>query len=225
MSSKKGISSIQLGKQLGIPQKTAWFLNHRLRESFIQTNPKLLGNIVEIDETYVGGKNKNRHWDKKVKGSQGRSAKDKTPVVGLLQRDGNIRAFVVKDTEADTLHKLIHENISNDAVVITDSYKSYNGLDKKLKHVVVKHTGKEHYFVVDKQYHTQNIEGFWSQFKRGILGIYHNISKKHLQRYCEEFSLKYNTRGMTDSQRFNNTLENSKGKRLTYKSLRRQPVL
>ncbi|MEJ7682249.1 MAG: IS1595 family transposase [Segetibacter sp.] len=123
-SSKKGISSVQLSVQLGITQKTAWFLNHRIREMLKDNTTSTLTGMVEVDETYVGGKNKNRHADKKVENSQGRSAKDKTPVVGLFQRDGKVLTFVAENTEAETLHQIIDNNCSDEAIIVTDAYKS-----------------------------------------------------------------------------------------------------
>ncbi|MEJ7677022.1 MAG: IS1595 family transposase [Segetibacter sp.] len=179
-SSKKGISSVQLSVQLGITQKTAWFLNHRIREMLKDNTTSTLTGMVEVDETYVGGKNKNRHADKKVENSQGRSAKDKTPVVGLFQRAGKVLTFVAENTEAETLHQIIDNNCSDEVIIVTDAYKPYVGLGKKYNHIVVKHQeGGYVTRVGDYKFHTQNIENFWSIFKRGYIGIYHYMSKKH----------------------------------------------
>ncbi len=213
---KKGISSLQLGRDLGIPQKTAWFLEHRIREMLKSEKPTMLRGTIEADETYVGGKNKNRHKDKKVPQSKGRSTKDKTPVVGLLERDGKVIAFVTKNTGAKVLKGLMLDNVEKGANLVTDDYMPYRGLHKNYNHVIVKgDTGK---FVVDGKFHTQNIENFWSHFKRGLIGIYHVMSAKHLQRYCEEFSYRYNTRKITDTERFDKILTHTKG-RLKYKDL------
>ena len=221
VSAKKGISSLQIADNLGVTQKTGWFLLHRIRETFKERAPIIMNGIVEADETYVGGKNKNRHKDKKIEGSQGRSAKDKTPVVGLLERDGKVATFVVTDTEAKTLHPIVTNSIAKDAVLVTDSYHSYKGLGKRYNHVMVKHVdgNSDKYFVVDGRFHTQNIENFWSILKRGIIGIYHFVSPKHLHRYCDEFGYRYNNRKITSNARFDLAIQSSVDKRLMYKVL------
>lgn len=125
---KKGISSVQLSEQLGITQKSAWFVNHRIREMLRDNDTAKLSGTVQVDETFVGGKNKNRHAGKKVPNSQGRASIDKTPVVGLLQKDGTVRTFVVSNTDTDTLHTIMGDNVSEGSILVTDAYRSYNGL-------------------------------------------------------------------------------------------------
>ncbi len=213
-SSKKGISSVQLSEQLQITQKTAWFLLHRVRQMFVETAPELLKGVVEADETYVGGKNKNRHADKKVKNSQGRSSKDKTPVIGLIERGGKVKTFVVPDTTAEIMHPIVIDNLDKDAVLITDAYRSYNGLENHYKHVTVKHT--ENNYKTEGDFHTNNIENFWSIFKRGIIGIYHTVSAKHLHRYTTEFGYRYNNRQSGGVGKFVLALQNSHHKTLPY---------
>lgn len=214
---KKGISSLQLSRDLGITQKTAWFVLHRVREMLREKAPQMLRNQVQVDETYVGGKNRNRHKNKRVEYAQGRSSQDKTPVVGLVEKDGKVLAFVVEKTDGDTLKGLMRKHVDKDAMVVTDSYSSYSGLTDEFKHITIKHV--DGVYVVDNTYHTQNIENFWSLFKRGIIGIYHNISKKHLQRYCEEFSYRYNSRKITDGERFDVSVARVANARLTYSKL------
>ncbi|MCO5945342.1 IS1595 family transposase [Mucilaginibacter flavidus] len=238
---KKGISSLQLCRDLNITQKTAWFLLHRIRLMLANNAPEMLEGNVEVDETFVGGKNKNRHANKKIEGSQGRSAADKTPVLGIAQQNvveykvrdhkvikgrkvverivlkhSQVSCEVVANTEAATLHPIMLSQVKADSKVVTDAYASYKGLNKTYEHVAIKHTEGDYRTVGDN--HTNTIEGFWSLLKRGIIGIYHNVSPKHLHRYCNEFTYRYNTRVVTDTVRFEDTFERI-NKRLTYKKL------
>lgn len=212
---KKGISSLQLSRDLGVTQTTAWFMLHRIREMLKMNKPEMMEGEIQLDETFVGGKNKNRHKDKKVENSQGRSAKDKTPVFGLMNH-GQVTTEVVPDTKATTLKPIIAEMVQKGAIVVTDEWGAYNGLGENYQHEVLKHNADE--FVNENGFHTNSIEGFWSLLKRGIFGIYHQVSPKHLNRYCDEFSYRYNTRGAKDNERFSNSLTHTEG-RLTYKKL------
>lgn len=215
-SHKKGISSLQLHKDIHVTQKTAWFMLQRIRNCFGIENNNELNNTVEADETYVGGKNKNRHAKNKIKNSQGRSTKDKTPVVGFVERNGKLNANVVKNTNCETLTNETIRSVKESATIYTDEWLGYNALKRIYDHHYVKHNQGEY---VKGSVHTNTIEGFWSLLKRGIIGIYHFASKKHLQKYVDEFVFRYNTRNMEfEAIRFNSMLKNLEN-RLTYKML------
>lgn len=215
-SHKKGISSHQLARDLGITQKSAWFVLGRLRHSFDQKAPiKQFTGITEADETFIGGKNRNRHADKKVKNSEGRSLKDKTPVLGLLN-DGKVSLEVIPDTKAKTLKPIIEAMVKKGEIVVTDEWGGYNGLNAEFQHEVVKHN--EENYVTDSGLTTNGLEGFWSLLKRGIYGIYHQVSAKHLHQYCSEFSYRFNSRETSDAERFNLAVANAT-ERLKYKAL------
>jgi transposase-like protein len=213
-SHKKGISSIQLSKDIGVTQKTAWFMLQRIRNCFGFDNNNDLSNEVEVDETYIGGKNKNRHNIKKVKESRGRSSKDKVPVLGMIERGGKLNAKLVEDVTVRTLTNEIVGYVSN-ATVYSDEWLGYNALKRIYDHQFIKHS---QYQYVNGRIHTNTIEGFWSILKRGIVGIYHFTSVKHLQKYVDEFVFRYNTRNHDEQTRFNLLFVNIEHK-LTYKEL------
>ena len=200
-TSSKGISSLNLSKQLNITQKSSWFVLSRIREMFASTQPDmLLTGIVEVDETYVGGKDKNK--SKKVRAAAAQAKKDnkgsfnpietKTAVLGILERGGKIRVQPMVSTGREILEPIIAANISKDATLVTDGWQAYKRIGSNYKlHIVVNHAQDEW---VNGEYSTNNIEGFWSIFKRGIIGVYHQTSPKHLHRYCDEYSYRYNNR-------------------------------
>jgi transposase-like protein len=213
-SHKKGISSLQLSRDIDVTQKTAWFMLQRIRNCFGINDNELLNNEVEIDETYIGGKDSNRH-DKNKK-STGSGMKDKTPVFGMLERDKGVKAEVVEhNPNGKTLKPIIREKISKSATIITDGFGAYKNLNKEYNHIIVNHLQGEY---VRDIYHTNTIEGFWSLLKRGIFGIYHFTSDKHLQKYVDEFTFRYNSIDLTTAKRFDLMLANSEH-RLTYKNL------
>lgn len=207
-SLKKGIPSTQMAKYLGITQKSAWFMLQRIRYAAGQKGYDApLRNIVEADETYIGGK---RH------GTRGRGAKGKTPVAGQAERKGKVRCKAVPNVKSSTLVSLIRENVSINATIMTDEFRSYNALAKNgYAHKKVQH-GIGQY--VNGDAHTNTIEGFWSHMKRGITGVYLQVSRKHLQKYCDEYSYRYNSKSLTDFERFSDWFYRCNG-RLTYLSL------
>ena len=204
-SSKKGISAKQLQRSISVTYKTAWFLAHRIRHAMSKSPlaDKLKG-IVEVDETYIGGKGH---------GKRGRGAVKKTPVVSLIQRNGMARSFRVDNVKGATLKGLIRREVEGEAVIMTDAFPSYRGLDKEFAaHGVVDH---------DQEYvrgviHTNFAESYFSLLKRGIVGAFHHISRQHMDLYLNEFDFRWNTRGLDDGRRFTLALRNSVGKRLTY---------
>lgn len=215
VGNKKGISSLQLSREIGVTQKTAWFMLQRIRESFKESNESELSEEVEMDETFVGGKNKNRHKDKKVKNSQGRSFKDKTPVFGMVQRNGKMVAKVVMNTSAEQLTPIIQKYVNLNSIIYTDEWHGYKEADKMYEHYFVDHASRQY---VNGTVTTNRIEGAWGILKRMIIGIYHYTSRKHLQRYVDEFVFRYNTMNESQFSRFNLFLCSTRN-RLTYKQL------
>lgn len=203
LNAHKGISARQLSRDLEVNKNTAWYMAMRIRRAMMDQG-EMLKDLVECDETYIGGKNKNKHDDKKSKGGQGRNTKDKVAVFGMLERGGKVRAKKVKDVSKKTLQSIIHQNIEKGSKLMTDEWTSYKGLSAKFDHSVVKH-GMGQY--VQGQTHTNTLEGFWSLLKRGIVGQYHQVSRRYLDKYISEFCYRYNNRDHADL--FSQTLLNS----------------
>lgn len=213
-SARKGISSMQLAKELGVTQKTAWFLEHRIREAYGFDNSPL-GDKVEIDEVYIGGKEKNKHRNKRIK--FGRGGAGKQAVLGILERNGRVRAFKIKETNRQTLQAVIEQNVRVGSEVYTDCHSGYEGIYKKgYTHEVVRHGVGEY---VRGQAHTNGIESFWALLKRGHYGTFHHMSVKHLHRYVNEFSTRHNV-GHGTIANLNVAIDGMFGKRLTYKELK-----
>ena len=214
-----GISSYQLARKLKIRQATAWFMLHRIREFLKEKETDKITGTVQLDEAAVGGKNKNRHKDKKVANSQGRSLKDKTWVFGIVKNDETYaRVFVVPDTEMNTLFPIIKDNIDKSSIIVTDGLTSYIGLDEYYKrHIQVKIDGA---YKSEEGYHTNRMEGLWTQLKRMYCGTYHYMSPKHLQRYCDELAYKYNNKNNDDCITFEEAINKIDGNtRLKYRDL------
>lgn len=216
---KKGVSAMQLQRYIKVSLKTAWFMLHRIRHAVVEVQPELLTGIVECDESWSGGKNKNRHLkDRKAKTQ---SCWDKTAIMGIYQRGGNIILRVLPNTFQDSMLNVLLKHISPDAFLVTDTHSSYQALHKiHPNHIMVKgrNDGRD-YYVKFGVFHTNNIEGFWALLKRGIMGVYHYISPQHLQRYCDEYAFRHNTRNLADNERFHLSLVKTAGRRLRYKDL------
>ncbi len=190
-TSSKGISSVQLAKQVGVSQKTAWFLNHRIRAAMKQNNGQLFGS-VEMDETYIGGQEKNKHRSKRTSGTQGRSVKTKVPVIGLVERGGEVRAEASDRVGMRQVEKLIVQHVAMGSKLHTDDWGAYSHIGRLFLHEIVNHSTGQ--YARPGGVHTNTIESFWALFKRGFQGVYHSMSRKHLQRYVNEYAYRWNIR-------------------------------
>ena len=210
----KGVSSMKLHRELGIRQSSAWHMLQRIREAFNEGSLKMAG-PVEVDETFVGGKEKNKHARKKLKA--GRGAVGKTAVVGAKDREtGEIRAQVVKATDAETLQGFVLDHVLFGTPLYTDENRAYKGLEYIYDHETVKHSVAEY---VREQAHTNGIESFWATFKRGLNGVYHRVSKKHLNRYVNEFVGRHNIRSLGTLDQMAAIVRGMDQKRLRYVDL------
>lgn len=216
-SSKKGMSSHQLHRMLGVTYKSAWFMTHRIRYAMTQEPFRKMGGIVEIDETYVGGKirtgtQRARNTDRPA------GTSNKAAVVSVLQRDGMVHSRHVERVTAENLKPVISEMVAEEARVMTDSSTVLGGVLMGRQHDQVNHTAKEYArYEQGTLISTNRVEGFFGTLKRGINGVYHHVGKQHLHRYLSEFDFRYNTRQMKDGERTAQVLDRVTGKRLMLK--------
>lgn len=210
-NAKNGISSHELGRAVGLTQKSAWFVLHRVRLAMQTGTFKKLDGEIEVDETYIGGLARNMHKDERARKIRGRGTQDKAIVAGVLQRGGEVRAAVVPDNKRPTLQGHIRQHVEPGASVYTDALLSYRGLDE-YEHATVDHATK----YVDGRIHTNGLENFWALLKRGLHGTYVSVQPFHLFRYIDERAFTFNMRDLTDLGRFAAVLREVAGKRLTY---------
>ena len=208
----RGTSSMKLHRDINVTQKTAWHMAHRIREGWSESIDYKFGGPVEADETYVGGSNKNRHADKKL---PGRGVANKTPVVGVIDRETNlIRTRVVESTSKAILQGFVESNTESDAPVYTDEHRSYQGINRP--HEAVNHSAGEY---VRDMAHTAGMDSHWAMFKRGLMGSYYWVSDKHMQRYANEFSGRHNDRPMDTVDQMAGLVRGMVGKELRYEDL------
>jgi len=217
---KNGISSYEIGRDLGLTQKSAWFMLQRLRLALQEKSLVKLGGegkTVEVDETFIGGKSRNMHKAVRARKITGTGGKDKTVVVGFLERDGKVRTSVPGNRRKHTLHKEVKQNVSAGSILFTDELPSYNDLAGEFAHKVINHAVA----YVDGNVHTNGMENYWSLLKRGIKGTYVSVEPFHLFRYLDEQAFRFNNRAtkdnpMNDADRFDLALSQIAGKRLTF---------
>ncbi|MEO6852276.1 MAG: IS1595 family transposase [Mucilaginibacter sp.] len=222
---KKGISSCQLAKDIGITQKSAWFVLQRIRTALGNDSEEMLEGTVEIDEAFVGGKSRFKHKNKRKKYNPGRSWPDKTPVFGMLQRKrinsrgdhvpARVKAFAMTDVMMLTITKAVRNHVKIGSVLKGDGFTAYRVLANQFTMDSVDHSKG---WYVDGDTHTNTIEGFWSQFKKGITGVYHKTTRKHLNKYVQEFTFKYNYKHLSAQQQIDGVIRNMEC-RLKYKDL------
>ena len=213
---KNGISSYEIARDLGVTQKTAWFLDHRIRSAMQSGSSDKLSGDIEADETFIGGKARNMHVSKRERRITGTGTKDKTAVMGILERGGKVKATVIPNRKKKALQAEVRKHVEAGSALYTDALLSYEGLAGDYAHQVIDHAVA----YVDGKVHTNGLENFWSLLKRGINGTYISVEPFHLFRYLDEQAFRYNNRkDKTDSDRFEMVMGNVFGNRLTWNQL------
>ena len=209
---KNGISSHELSRHIGVTQKTAWFMGHRIRAALHAGSFAKLTGDVEVDETFIGGKARNMHMAQRRRRITGTGGRDKTAVLGLLERGGSVRTTVVDDRRKKTLQSKVKKHVEAGSALYSDELKSYDGLDAMYAHGVINHAVQ----YVDGKIHTNGLENFWSLLKRALGGTYVNVEPFHLFRYLDEQAYRFNERSGKDIDRFKRALVQVVGRRLTF---------
>lgn len=212
---KNGVSSYEVARDLGVTQKTAWFMLCRIREAMQDKTATKLAGEVEVDESFIGGKSRNMHKERRKRVITGTGGADKAIALGMVERGGNVRAFAVPTRRKHELHGKVRENIQAGAALFSDALKSYDGLSAEYQHAVIDHAVE----YVRGNVHTNTIENFWSLVKRQLNGTYISVEPFHLFRYLDEQSFRYNGRKLTDAERFAFVCSQVAGRRLTWDRL------
>jgi transposase-like protein len=213
---KNGVSSYEVHRAIGVTQKTAWFMDHRIRLALRMGSLEKAKGEVEVDETFIGGKARFMHAAQRQRRITGTGGKDKTAVMGILERGGTIRTVVVESRRKKTLQAEVHKYVEVGAALYSDALLSYEGLAGRYAHQVIDHAVA----YVNGKVHTNGLENFWSLLKRSIHGTYVSVEPYHLARYLDEQSFRYNNRkDMNDGERFDLAVRQIVGKRLTYEQL------
>jgi transposase-like protein len=220
VNSKNGISSCEVAKAIGVTQKSAWFMDHRIRFALGMDSSEKMSGHVEADETFIGGKARNMHASKRARRITGTGGKDKVPVMGILERgkDGEpskVRTAIVPNRKKHALQSEVRKHVEAGSALYSDALQSYNGLEREDAHQVIDHAVS----YVDGNVHTNSLENFWSLLKRSISGTYVSVEPFHLFRYLDEQAYRFNQRHMTDSERFDIAVRGIVGKRLTFEQL------
>jgi transposase-like protein len=212
---KNGVSSCEIAKDLGITQKTAWFMLQRIREVMQDKTATKLAGEVEVDESFIGGKSRNMHRAKRERVITGTGGTDKAIALGMVERGGKVRTFAIPNRRKHELHSKVRENVQAGSALFTDELLSYDGLDADYQHAVINHAVQ----YANGTVHTNTMENFWSLVKRQLHGTYISAEPFHLFRYLDEQAFRYNGRKLTDSERFAIVCSQVAGRRLTWDRL------